>query len=92
MQKLRSTKTVAVRNGANPLRDLIDDEVYDVLASHSLLSDRAVRDYQLRQRFKELRGRGVPACDAIASLRKRHPYLQYDTLRKIVYKPQRKRR
>ena len=70
----------------NPLAGLVSDNVYDILAEHNLLSDKGVRDYHIRQQFRSLRSGSVPAYDAIESLRAEYPYLQFDTIRKIVYK------
>jgi hypothetical protein len=70
----------------NPLSDLIPDDVYELLEHHSLLSEKGIRDYQIRMKFRDLRSREVPACDAIEKLREEYPYLQFDTVRKIVYK------
>jgi hypothetical protein len=70
----------------NPLSELLSDELYDMLASHSLLSDKGIRDYHIRIKFWQLRAREVPACDAIEQLRHEYPYLQFDTIRKIVYR------
>ena len=69
----------------NPLSDLISDEIYDLLDSHGLIDEKAVRDYQIRKRFKLLRATKVSAGDAIDSIREDYPYLQFDTIRKIVY-------
>jgi hypothetical protein len=71
---------------ANPIPDLVSDEVYDLLEAHDLLNSKAIRDYQIRNRFRELREDHVGAADAIELLREEHAYLQYDTIRKIVYK------
>lgn len=70
----------------NPLSGLIGDEVYELLETHNLLNEKGVRDYQIRQRFREMRSDEVPAYDAIEALREEYPYLQFDTIRKIVYK------
>ena len=69
----------------NPLADLISDEIYDLLDSHGLIDEKAVRDYQIRKRFKLLRATKVSAGDAIDTIREDYPYLQFDTIRKIVY-------
>ncbi len=69
----------------NPLSDLISDEIYDLLDSHGLIDEKAVRDYQIRKRFKLLRATKVSAGDAIDTIREDYPYLQFDTIRKIVY-------
>ena len=70
----------------NPLEGLISDDLYDVLDDHNLLSEKGVRDYKIRKAFKVMRGQEVPAYDAIELLRGEFPYLQFDTIRKIVYK------
>ena len=71
---------------ANPLDGLISNDIYDVLDDHNLLSEKGVRDYQIRKAFKTMRSQNVPAYDAIEMLREEYPYLQFDTIRKIVYK------
>lgn len=70
----------------NPLAGLISDEVYDVLERHHLLSEKGVRDYEIRARFRALRDARLSAIDAIEQIRDEHPYLQWDTIRKIVYR------
>ena len=71
---------------ANPLSELISDDLYQLLEHHSLLSEKGIRDYKIRMKFRLLRENEVPACDAIEQLREEYPYLQFDTVRKIVYK------
>ena len=69
----------------NPLADLISDEIYDLLNSKGLINEKSVRDYIIRQKFKQLRSNKVTASEAIDALREEYPYLQFDTIRKIVY-------
>ncbi len=69
----------------NPLSDLISDEIFELLESQGLIDDKAVRDYQIRKKFKQLRSGKVSAGDAIDTIREDYPYLQFDTIRKIVY-------
>ncbi len=69
----------------NPLSDLISDEIFELLDVHGLIDEKAVRDYQIRKKFKQLRSSKVSAGDAIDSIREEYPYLQFDTIRKIVY-------
>ncbi len=75
-----------IASATNPIPDLISDAVYSLLETHDLLNGKAIRDYQIRNRFRELRDDDVGASDAIEMLREEHAYLQYDTIRKIVYK------
>ena len=70
----------------NPLADLIPDEVFALLDRHNLLSEKGIRDFEIRQRFRSLRDAHVSAGDAIDRLREEYPYLQFDTIRKIVYR------
>ncbi|MGE5362772.1 MAG: hypothetical protein ACM3SM_01495 [Bacteroidota bacterium] len=69
----------------NPLNDLISDDVYELLSSKGLIDEKSVRDYQIRNKFKQLRASKISASDAIDALREEYPYLQFDTIRKIVY-------
>lgn len=72
---------------ANPLAELINDDVYNLLTSRGLIDEKSVRDYIIRKKFKTLRAQKVSASDAIETLRDEYPYLQFDTIRKIVYQP-----
>jgi hypothetical protein len=69
----------------NPLSELISDDIFELLDSHGLIDEKAVRDYQIRKKFKQLRSGKVSAGDAIDVIRQEYPYLQFDTIRKIVY-------
>ncbi|PIQ08696.1 MAG: hypothetical protein COW71_10225 [Ignavibacteriales bacterium CG18_big_fil_WC_8_21_14_2_50_31_20] len=69
----------------NPLSAFINDKTYDTLKNHGLINEKSVRDYLIKQKFKELRKSKVSASSAIEILREQHPYLQFDTIRKIVY-------
>ena len=69
----------------NPLSDLISNEVYELLKSRGLINETSVRDREIRKKFKLLRANKMSAGDAIDVLRDEYPYLQFDTIRKIVY-------
>lgn len=75
------------KNVSNPLSDLISDEIWELLNSRGLINERSVRDYIIRRRFKVLRSQKVRTGDAIDTLRAEYPYLQFDTIRKIVHNP-----
>ncbi|MDX1906383.1 MAG: hypothetical protein SF053_05055 [Bacteroidia bacterium] len=70
---------------ANPIRHIIPDELYEQLVRLKLLNRKVLRDFEIKRRYKELRQSGVKAGDAIEQLMAEYPYLQYDTVRKIVY-------
>lgn len=72
---------------SNPLSDLISDDIWELLNSRGLINERSVRDYIIRRRFKALRSQKVRTGDAIDTLRAEYPYLQFDTIRKIVHNP-----
>ena len=72
--------------GQNPREGLISEDLYQTLEDHNLLSEKGVRDYQIRKAFKMMRSQDVPAYDAIEMLREEYPHLQFDTIRKIVYR------
>ena len=74
-----------INSAENPIPELINDEVYDLLSSRGLINEKSVRDYLIKKRFKTMRDSKVRASDAIDSLREEYPYLQFDTIRKIVY-------
>ena len=69
----------------NPLSELISDEIFELLEAHGLIDEKAVRDYQIRRKFNSLRAGKISAGDAIDAIREEYPYLQFDTIRKIVY-------
>jgi hypothetical protein len=73
----------------NPLNDLISDEIYKLLSSRGFINQNAARDHFIRKRFRYLRASRISAGDAIDELRKDYPYLQFETIRQIVYNPAR---
>lgn len=68
----------------NPLKPQLSDEVYKFLLHNNLLREKGIRDYVIRQRFKELKG-NYPTYIIIEKLQDEYAYLQYDTIRKIIY-------
>ncbi|NUQ80729.1 MAG: hypothetical protein HUU10_03875 [Bacteroidetes bacterium] len=68
----------------NPVADIISDDLFSRLRELGLINEKGIRDLLIKQRFRELRKR-MPASEVIESLRNEYPYLQYDTIRKIVY-------
>lgn len=68
----------------NLLSDLVSDDVFHTLHEQGLLNDKAIRDYHIRKSFREFR-KDMSTSEAIEKLQQLYPYLQFDTLRKIVY-------
>jgi hypothetical protein len=69
----------------NPLSELISDDVYTILSNNGLIDKKSVRDYIIRRKFVSLRANRISPSDAIEALRNEYSYLQFDTIRKIVY-------
>jgi len=72
-------------NSSNPLSELINDNTYILLQTKGLINEKSVRDYLIKHKFKELRQNKIRASVAIDLIREEYPYLQFDTIRKIVY-------
>ncbi len=77
-------------NKTNPLSDLINDEVYDLLLTKGLINENSVRNYLIKKKFHEMRSQKVSTGDAIEHIRIEYPYLQHDTIRKLVYQQENK--
>ncbi|RMG70198.1 MAG: hypothetical protein D6722_08985 [Bacteroidetes bacterium] len=69
----------------NPIPQLISDELYTTLARLNLLNQKVIRDFQIKRRYLDLREEGQRAADAIDQILEQYPYLQFDTVRKIIY-------
>lgn len=79
-------------NSYNPIADLVSDEVYSLLSSLYIIDEVSVRDYLIRKKFKQLKEKQVRTNDAVEIIMKEFPNLQFDTIKKIVYHPQRNRK
>jgi hypothetical protein len=82
----------AIRDGIrvgkeNPLAGIIADDAFSVLRANDLINEKALRDYVIRQMFLRLKSENrLRTAEAIKTLMDLYPYLQYDTIRKIVYR------
>jgi len=68
----------------NPLAELIDDETFAVLNQYALFDRKSLRDYQIRRTYREMRSQ-MTAGQALEHLHTLYPYLEFDTIRKIIY-------
>ena len=68
----------------NPLSSHISDTIFEFLVKNNLLKEKGVRDFKIRQHFSSLREKHSTQ-DAIEILQGDYPYLQYETIRKIIY-------
>jgi hypothetical protein len=69
----------------NPIRQILPDDLFHVLLDLNLINRKVLRDFEIRREYKILRMRGLKSHDAINALLGVYPYLQFDTLRKIIY-------
>lgn len=69
----------------NPIADLISDDIYMLLTEKGLINENNVRNYLIKKKFHELRSKKISTGDAIEYIRNEYPYLQHDTIRKLVY-------
>ena len=70
----------------NPIGSLVPDPLFQQLISLNLLNMNTLRDFQIKNRYHVLREQNVRAWDALETIQEEYPYLQLDTLRKIVYR------
>ena len=68
----------------NPLKSHIPDSVFEFLVKNNLLNEKGVRDFKIRQKFSSLKSE-CGTQNAIEKLQGDYPYLQYETIRKIIY-------
>ena len=82
-----SRSTIRETKAANPVGELISDELYALLRSNDIINEKGLRDYIIRRLFKQLRSeQDLKSTDAIDRIKELYPYIQADTIRKIVYR------
>ena len=69
----------------NPIHQIISDELYSTLVELNLLNQKVLRDFQIKRAYQKLRDDGMRSADAIDAILEEYPYLQFDTIRKIIY-------
>lgn len=70
---------------SNPIRQILTDDLFSTLLELNLINLKVLRDFEIKREYKQLRREGMRSCEAIFELLERYPYLQYDTVRKIIY-------
>jgi len=74
----------------NPLSEIITNEQFEQLNKIGVFSENGIRDYSIKKKYKELKpGRSVE--EAIEIINAEFPYLQFETVRKIVHCKSKKR-
>lgn len=69
----------------NPISDIVDDDIFNKLKNLGLLNEKLLRDYEIRLKYQDYRRKKISSSIAIDRLKSDYPYLQYDTIRKIIY-------
>jgi len=69
----------------NPIHQILSDELYNTLVELNLLNHKVLRDFQIKRSYQKLRDDGMRSADAIEAILEEYPYLQFDTIRKIIY-------
>jgi hypothetical protein len=70
---------------SNPIYQIVSDELYTTLLQLNLLNKKVLRDFEIKRKYLELRRSGLKSADAIDHILEEHMYLQFDTVRKIIY-------
>lgn len=70
---------------SNPIRQIITDDLFATLVQYNLINQKVLRDFEIKRRYLFHRGNGLRSVEAIDALLREYPYLQFDTVRKIIY-------
>ncbi len=70
---------------SNPIHQIVSDELYDTLVRLNLLNQKVLRDFEIKRTYLCLRREGRRSAEAIEKVLENYPYLQFDTVRKIIY-------
>jgi len=70
---------------SNPIRQILPDDLFRVLLELNLINRKVLRDFEIKRKYKLLRRQGLKSAEAIDALLEQYPYLQFDTVRKIIY-------
>jgi hypothetical protein len=73
---------------SNPVHFLLDDQQYQLLEQLNLLNKKLLRDLEIRKHYHQMRARGLTFTETLECLLSDYPYLQPDTLRKLIYSRQ----
>lgn len=70
---------------SNPIRQILPDDLFRTLLELGLINTKTLRDFEIKRKYKSLRRQGMKSTEAIDALLSLYPYLQFDTVRKIIY-------
>ena len=70
---------------SNPIRQILPDDLFSMLLELNLINKKVLRDFEIKREYKRLRKDGIKSAEAIEDILAQYPYLQFDTVRKIIY-------
>lgn len=70
---------------SNPIRQILPDDLFSMLLELNLINRKVLRDFEIKREYKKLRKDGLRSAEAIEAILDRYGYLQFDTVRKIIY-------
>jgi hypothetical protein len=87
VRPMQQEQPMQSRSLDNPLAGMLSDELFNTLLANDLLNEKALRDFMIRQQFKKLKAESnMRTMEVMNELQRLYPYLQLDTIRKIVYR------
>jgi len=75
----------------NIIPEILSDDLFDKLWELDLFDEVKLRNYKIRKEYQKLRREKIKSPAAIEMLLTEYPYLQFDTVRKIVCVPPKKK-
>ena len=70
---------------SNPIRQILPDNLFSMLLDLNLINRKVLRDFEIKREYKRLRLQNLKSSEAIDAILDKYPYLQFDTVRKIIY-------
>ncbi|MCB9236169.1 MAG: hypothetical protein H6581_31260 [Bacteroidia bacterium] len=70
---------------SNPIRQILPDDLFSMLLDLNLINRKVLRDFEIKREYKKLRIDGLRSSEAIDAILAKYSYLQFDTVRKIIY-------
>ena len=64
---------------------LMTEDDFNRMVNDGLFNRTKIRDIELADKYTKLRQNKIKKDDCIDLLRQEYPYLQFDTIRKIIY-------
>lgn len=69
----------------NPVPHLLNDFVFKKLQELGIINTLGVRNLLIKKMFQEYRSNKMSAGEAIEKIQEKYPYIQFESVRKIIY-------